>query len=152
MQIQKGTVQAVNGSTATCVSAEHPDIVTRPLVIPYYWRELMGNIQPGEEVYYIEDDEHDGMIIARLDGNWDQTIRGTLTVVDAVQLQATLAVQGSATFESSATFNASMTVQGAITAMSSLTATGTIISGTTSLTTHTHTSTAPGTPTSPPVA
>ena len=146
MQIQKGTVQAVNGSTATCVSAEHPDIVTRQLVIPYYWRELMGNIQPGEEVYYLEDDEHEGMIIARRDGNWDQTVRGTLTVVDAVQLQSTLSVQGSATFESTATFN------GAITAMSSLTATGTITSGAITLTTHTHTSTAPGTPTTPPTA
>lgn len=122
MQIQKGTLQSVNGSTATAVSAEHPDIVTRELVIPFYWRELMGNLQPGEEVYYIEDDEHKGMIIGRTDGNWDQKIRGTLTVEEAVTMNDTLKV------------------------------TGEVTSGTIALTAHKHTSAAPGTPTTPPIS
>lgn len=122
MQIQKGTLQSVNGATATAVSAEHPGIVTRELVIPFYWRELMGNLQPGEEVYYIEDDEHKGMIIGRTDGNWDQKIRGTLTVEEAVQVNSTI------------------------------TASGEITSGAIGLTSHKHTSAEPGTPTTPPTA
>lgn len=134
MQIQKGTLQSVNGSTATAVSAEHPDIVTRELVIPFYWRELMGNLKPGEEVYYIEDDEHKGMIIGRTDGNWDQKIRGTLTVEEAV------------------TMNDTLNVKAAVQADSTITASGEITSGAIGLTTHKHTSTAPGTPTTPPAA
>lgn len=128
----KGTVASVDGSTATVSSLEHPGIVTRPLVIPYYWRELMGFIKPGEIVYYIDDDAHDGMIIARADGNWDQIIRGTLTVEQAV------------------TFKATLTVQGDITAQSNVTASGTVKGGSVTLQTHTHISANPGEPTSQP--
>ena len=139
MQVQKGTVQSVNGSTATCVSAEHPDIVTRPLVIPFYWREAMGNIRPGEQVYYLEDDSHSGMILARCDGEWDFTMRHTLTVEQDVTLNANLTTQGNAA------------VQGDITTDGALTAAGEVTSGAITLTAHTHTSSAPGAPTSPPI-
>lgn len=132
MQVCKGTLQSVNGSTAIVVPTEHPDIVTQPLVIPYYWRELMGFIKPGELVYYIEDDEHSGMIIARADGNWDQIIRGTLTVEQAVTLNDTLSIQGNTSSQAN------------------ITASGTIQAGSVVLNTHTHTSSTPGTPTSPP--
>lgn len=140
MQVQKGTVQSVNGSTATCVSAEHPDVVTRPLVIPFYWREQMGNIQPGEEVYYLEDDAHSGMILARCDGNWDFTLRSTLTVEQDVTLNANITAQGNAD------------VQGDVAVGGSVTASGEVTSGAVALTTHTHTSTAPGNPTTPPTS
>lgn len=132
-------MSSMDGSTATVASLEHPGVVTRPLVVPYYWRELMGNLKVGETVYYIEDDAHDGMIIARADGNWDQTIRGTLTVEQAVTFNATLSVQSDITAQSN------VTVQG------SITASGTITGGTVSLQLHTHLSSAPGTPTGTPV-
>lgn len=134
MQIQKGTVQAVNGSTATCVSAEHPEIVTQPLVIPFYWREAMGNLQPGEQVYYLEDDEHSGMILARCDGEWDYTMRHTLTV------------------EQDVTLNAALSVQGDVTAAAAVNASGEVTGNGIALSTHKHTSASPGSPTSPPTA
>lgn len=134
ISLGKGTVASVDGSTATVSSLEHPGIVTRPLVIPYYWRELMGFIKPGDTVYYIDDSAHGGMIIARADGNWDQTIRGTLTVEQAVTLQNTLSVASNATFSAT------------------VTATGNITGAGVSLQTHTHTSTVAGTPTSQPIA
>lgn len=84
MEVQKGTVQSMNGTTATVVPSEHPDIVTQPLVVPFYWRETMGNLQAGEEVYFLEDDAHGGYIIGRTDGEWDNTLRGTLTVTEDV--------------------------------------------------------------------
>lgn len=132
--IDKGTVASVDGSTATVSSLEHPGIVTRPLVIPYYWRELMGFIKPGDTVYYIDDNGHNGMIIARADGNWDQTIRGTLTVEQAVTMNDTLSVQGNVTIGGN------------------MTATGTVQGGAVILQTHTHTSTVVGTPTSQPIS
>lgn len=97
MTTGKGTVQSMSGSTAVVVPAEHPDIVTRPLVVPFYWRETMGNLQPGDEVYYLEDDEHGGYIIGRTDGAWDNTLRGSLTVTEAVQCQSSLTADGDVT-------------------------------------------------------
>jgi len=87
----------MSGSTAVVVPAEHPGIVTRPLVVPFYWRATMGNLQPGDEVYYLEDDEHGGYIIGRTDGEWDNTLRGSLTVTDAVQCQSELTADGDVT-------------------------------------------------------
>ncbi len=84
MTTGKGIVQSITGSTAVVVPAEHPDIVTRPLAVPFYWRATMGNLQPGDEVYYLEDDEHGGYIIGRTDGEWDNTLRGTLAVTGDV--------------------------------------------------------------------
>lgn len=80
MEVQKGTISSMNGSTATVVPSDHPDIQTQPLVVPFYWRKTMGNIQTGEQVYFFEDGEHGGYIIGRTDGDWDNTIRGTLMV------------------------------------------------------------------------
>ena len=85
MEVQKGTIQSISGATATVIAAAHPDIVTQPLVVPFYWRETMGNLQAGDTVYYFEDDEHGGYIIGRVDGEWDNTIRGKLTVTEDVE-------------------------------------------------------------------
>lgn len=131
MEVQKGIVQSMNGTTATVVPNEHPDIVTQPLVVPFYWRETMGNLKAGEEVYFLEDDAHGGMIIARTDGEWDNTLRGTLTVTEAVTAQATVDITG------------------AVTAGSTITATGDVIGSGTSLAGHTHIGNM-GTPTSSP--
>lgn len=85
MEVQKGKVQSMDGKTATVIPSEHPDIVTKPLVVPFYWRETMGNIKAGEEVYYFEDDEHGGYIIGRTDGEWDNKFTGTLEVTEDVK-------------------------------------------------------------------
>lgn len=61
-----------------------PGIVTHELVIPFYWRETMGNIRVGESVYYLEDESMGGYVIGRCDGEWDGTIRGSLTVMEDV--------------------------------------------------------------------
>lgn len=84
MTTGKGTVQSINGGTAVIVPAEHPGMVTRPLVIPFYWRAAMGNLRPGDEVYYLEDDELSGYIIGRTDGEWDNTLRASLAVTGDV--------------------------------------------------------------------
>lgn len=92
--IQKGTVQTISGKTATVIPAEHPDIVTQQLIVPFYWRELMGNLQPGDEVYYFEDDAHGGYIIGRTDGEWDNTLRGSLSVTEKVAADGDVTASG----------------------------------------------------------
>lgn len=95
--IQKGMIQTMSGKTATVIPAEHPDIVTQQLIVPFYWRALMGNLQPGDEVYYFEDDEHGGYIIGRTDGEWDNTLRGTLTVTEDITAEANVTANGDVT-------------------------------------------------------
>ena len=80
MQVQKGIIQSTDGTTATVVPNQHPEIVTQPLVVPFYWGPTMGNIKAGEEVYFFEDSEHGGYIIGRTDGSWDNTLTGEFTI------------------------------------------------------------------------
>lgn len=93
MQIQKGTVQSTDGMTATVVPNEHPEIVTQPLIVPFHWGPTMGNIKAGEEVYFFEDGNHGGQIISRVDGKWDNTIRGPLTVTEDITAEAGIAAE-----------------------------------------------------------
>ena len=140
MQLFTGTVQSIGGAKAVVVPDEHPEIVTREYIVPYYWRHEMGNIQPGEKVLCVLDDDMHGFVLMRCDGEWDYTIRNTLIVEQAVTFQDTLSVS------SDAAFSASVTVSG------SMSASGTITGGSVTLQTHTHTSTVAGTPTSAPIA
>ena len=150
MQIFTGTVQSISGAKAVIVPDEHPEIVTREYIVPYYWRHEMGNIQIGEKVLCILDDDLHGYILMRCDGEWDYTIRNTLTVEQAVTFNDTLTVQSDVTAQSNVSVSGDVTVQGNISGSGGITATGTITGGSVSLQTHTHNSLAPGTPTSPP--
>lgn len=94
MEVQKGIIQSMTGTTATVVPNDRPEIVTQPLIVPFYWRETMGNLKPGDEVYFLEDDGHGGYIIGRTDGNWDNTLRGTLTVTEDITGKANMKITG----------------------------------------------------------
>ncbi len=136
MQMQQpftGIVQSISGAKAIVVPDQHPEIVTREFIVPYYWRKEMGNIQPGEKVLCVLDDDMHGYVLMRCDGEWDYTLRNTLTIEQAVTMNDTLSVASDATFSAS------------------LTATGTVQGGSVILQSHTHNSSAPGTPTSPPI-
>ena len=134
MEIFTGTVQSIGGAKAVVVPDEHPEIVTREYIVPYYWRKEMGNIQPGEKVLCALDDDEHGYILMRCDGEWDYTLRNTLTIEQAVTMNDTLSVQSNVTIGGN------------------MTATGTVTCGSVTLQTHTHTSTVAGTPTSQPIA
>lgn len=94
MDIQKGTVETVQGGRATVIPTAHPEITTRPLVLPFYWQERMGNIQPGDTVIFAETDDHDGVILARLDGEWDNTFRAPLTMAETVTAEKDVTAAG----------------------------------------------------------
>jgi bifunctional DNA-binding transcriptional regulator/antitoxin component of YhaV-PrlF toxin-antitoxin module len=88
MEVQKGTVQNITDDKATVIPATHPDIVTQPLIVPFYWRKDMGNLQAGDKVYFFEDEEHGGQIIARVDGNWERKIDCEITVTGDITAEA----------------------------------------------------------------
>lgn len=84
--MKKGKIHSIElgGTKARVVPDDNSQIVTLPLTIPFYWRETMGNVQIGDEVYYDEDPSLGGIIHARTNGEWDNTYRGTLTVTEDV--------------------------------------------------------------------
>ena len=55
-------------------------MVTRPLTIPWYLRGEMGNLTPGTEVAYAMFEDGTGIILSRMDGEWDGIVPGDITV------------------------------------------------------------------------
>lgn len=96
MEIKKGKIHNIEngGKTARCVPSDNSEIVTLPLVIPYYWRREMGNIQIGEEIYYLEDDGLGGYIIGRTDGEWDYTLRGPMKIEENLTVTEDVTASG----------------------------------------------------------
>ena len=138
----KGTIQSfeaetdANGNPRFCrvVLDSDPDIITQPLNIPFYWRGIFGNLAVGDKVYIGIDDNLQGCIIQRLDGDWDNTIRNTqpITATGDTETQGNQTIGGNATIAG--------TAQAADVKTDSVA----------SLNAHTHTTTAPGNPTSQP--
>lgn len=87
--IQKGTISSVEGDTdrnddktkARVLPSTADGMVTRPLTIPWWLRGKMGNLKPGDEVAYVMFEDGTGVILTRMDGNWDGTVPGDITVI-----------------------------------------------------------------------
>lgn len=90
MEISRGKISFINeeGTAASCIPNESAGFTTQPLVIPFYWRSSMGNLQVGDEVFYLEDncEPTRGYIIGRCDGEWDKVFRGTLEVTEDIKI------------------------------------------------------------------
>ena len=86
--IQKGTISSVEGradrngdkTTARVLPCTADGAVTRPLTIPWWLRGNMGNLKPGDEVAYAKFEDGTGIILSRMDGEWDGTIPGDVTI------------------------------------------------------------------------
>lgn len=86
--IQKGTISSMEGSpdrnsdktTARVLPCTADGVVTRPLTIPWWLRGKMGDLKPGDEVVYAMFEDGTGILLARMDGNWDGTIQGDVTI------------------------------------------------------------------------
>lgn len=87
--IQKGTISSVEGdpdrnddkTKARVLPCTADGMVTRPLTIPWWLRGKMGNLKPGDEVAYVMFEDGTGVILTRMDGNWDGTVPGDITVI-----------------------------------------------------------------------
>jgi hypothetical protein len=86
--IQKGKISSVEGkadrngdkTTARVLPSTADSMVTRPLTIPWYLRGEMGNLTPGTEVAYAMFEDGTGIILSRMDGEWDGIVPGDITV------------------------------------------------------------------------
>lgn len=99
--IEKGVILTIEGerdrnenytkATVQPLSAEGTS--TLPLSIPWYLRGKMGKLGKGTEVAYTVFDDQTGIILSRMDGNWDGMIEEKLLVLDT--LGDTAKVKGS---------------------------------------------------------
>ena len=86
--IQKGKISTVEGAadrngdktTARVLPCTANGMVTRPLTIPWWLRGKMGNLKPGDEVAYAMFEDGTGIILSRMDGEWDGTVPGSVKV------------------------------------------------------------------------
>ncbi len=98
--VQKGIILTLEGpadkngnqTRARVQSASAEGTSTLPITIPWYLRGEMGNLEKGTEIAFAIFDDYTGIIISRMDGNWDGTIegdvaaRGNLTVGKDIKL------------------------------------------------------------------
>jgi hypothetical protein len=86
--IQKGTISSVEGEVdrngdktkARVLPNTADGAVTRPLTIPWWLRGKMGNLAPGVEVAFALFEDSSGVIITRMDGEWDGFIPGDVKI------------------------------------------------------------------------
>ena len=86
--IQKGKISTVEGAadrngdktTARVLPCTGVVMGTRPLTIPWWLRGKMGNLKPGDEVAYAMFEDGTGIILSRMDGEWDGTVPGSVKV------------------------------------------------------------------------
>ena len=143
MGFLKGTIQNfeeetdANGNPRFCrvVLDSDPDVITQPLNIPFYWRGIFGNLAVGDKVYIGIDDNLQGCVIQRIDGDWDFSIKNE---------KKSITTTGDAETKGNQTIGGTATVAGAVKAEDVQTA------AVASINAHTHTTTSSGNPTSAP--
>lgn len=154
MGFYKGTVQSfeeekdANGNPRFCrvVLDSDPDVITQPLNIPFYWRGIFGNLAVGDKVYIGIDDNLQGCVIQRLDGDWDNTIRNA----QPITATGDTVTQGNQTVGGNVDVTGDQTVGGSATITGTAQAADVKTDSVASINAHTHTSAAPGSPTSAP--
>ena len=86
--VQKGIILTLEGETdqngnptkARVQAASAEGTSTLPITIPWYLRGKMGNLEKGSEIAFIIFDDYTGIIVSRMDGNWDGTSEDNITV------------------------------------------------------------------------
>ena len=94
--VQKGIILTMEGETDKNGNPTKARVQegtsTLPITIPWYLRGKMGNLEKGSEIAFIVFDDQTGIVVSRMDGNWegtieeDVTVRGTLTVEKDMKL------------------------------------------------------------------
>lgn len=91
-QIEKGVILTIEGppdqngnDTRARVQPQAKNgLVSRPLVIPWWLRGDMGNLAKGTEVVYALFEDQTGVILSRMDGEWNGTIPGPVNIVGKI--------------------------------------------------------------------
>lgn len=99
--IDKGIILTIEGEVdrngnltkARVQSTTAEGTTTLPLTIPWYLRGSMGLLAKGTEVVYALFNDATGVILTRMDGNWEGKMEETQLFLDLMNTTAT--VQGS---------------------------------------------------------
>jgi len=92
--IEKGKVSSLeepldrNGdySKARVEPLSNKDIVSTPIIIPWYLRGEMGDIKPGDLVVYAFFEDTTGIILSRVDGEWPGIVPGDVEFTGDIKL------------------------------------------------------------------
>lgn len=85
--IEKGTISTVSGKKATVIPSFSDSPVSIDLVVPFY---LVSCLEVGMPVVYAQFEDNTGVILARMDGEWnhdlegDVNIQGNVTTTDMI--------------------------------------------------------------------
>ncbi|HBV83136.1 MAG TPA: pre-mRNA-splicing factor [Lachnospiraceae bacterium] len=101
--VQKGIILTLEGeidkngnptkAKVQSVSAEGTS--TLPITIPWYLRGEMGKLEKGTEIAFVVFDDTTGIIVSRIDGNWDGTIENNITIKGNLTVRKDLELGGS---------------------------------------------------------
>ena len=88
-QIDKGKISSFeadvdrNGDLikARVLPSTAQSMPTRPLIISWHLRGVMGNLKVGDEVWFAMANDLTGIILERADGEWTGTIPGNVTTI-----------------------------------------------------------------------
>ena len=86
-QIDKGKISSFesdvdrNGDliNARVLPSTAQSMPTRPLILSWHLRGVMGNLKVGDEVWFAMANDLTGIILERADGEWTGTISGNVT-------------------------------------------------------------------------
>lgn len=86
--IDKGKISSFESETdrngdlikARVLPSTAQSMPTRPLVISWHLRGVMGNLKVGDDVWFALANDLTGIILERVDGEWSGTIPGDVTI------------------------------------------------------------------------
>ena len=136
--INKGFISTLveDGKKAIVIPQEAGETVTFPLVIPFFLLECLETNMP---VVYATFDDQTGIVLARLDGEWNHKIYETLTVEGVTHITDTLTADKAVTAGGILDVDGrSITINGNIALHGSMTASVDVEAGDISLVNHTH--------------
>ena len=101
--LQKGVILTLEGETdrngnltkAKVQSASAEGTSTLPITIPWHLRGEMGKLEKGTEIAFVVFDDTTGIIVSRIDGNWDGTIENNITIKGNLTVRKDLELGGS---------------------------------------------------------
>lgn len=76
--IQKGKVSTILDGGKTITATPYVGgVVTAPLTVPFF---LVGALPVGTPIVYVAFEDHTGVVLARMDGDWNHNIQTPDTI------------------------------------------------------------------------
>lgn len=83
--VSKGRISALHdGGKTVEVKPYTGEVVTARLVVPFF---LFDSLEIGMEVVYSSFDDNTGLVLARMDGEWNHDLKGKVKVEQQVEAQ-----------------------------------------------------------------